>query len=87
VHERNELAALTKGDLLRLTGGLGIEGGSSMSKPELVDVIIREGGVELKALTREELLRLGRAVGSDVQTSMTKDDLIAEVMNRGGRAK
>jgi hypothetical protein len=87
VRDRSELDALTKGDLLRLTDGLDIEGRSSMSKPELVDAIIREGGVELNALTREELLRLGRAVGSDVQTSMTKNDLIAVISTRGGRTR
>jgi len=87
VREKEDLDALTKGDLLRLTKRLDVEGRPSMSKSELIDVISREGGIKLDALTKEELLRLGRTTGSDVLISMTKDELITAISTHGSPAR
>jgi hypothetical protein len=87
VREREDLGALTKGELLRLTEDLDVEGRPSMSKSELVDAISRAGGVQLVVLTKEELLRLGRTTGSDVHTSMTKDELITVISTRENPGK
>jgi hypothetical protein len=85
VREREELDALTKAELLRLTESLDVEGRMSMSKSELIDAISRVGGVNLDALTKEELLRFGRTIGSDVRTSMTKDELVTAISTHEDR--
>ena len=79
VREREDLGALTKRELLRLTEDLDVDGRSSMNKSELIDAISHAGGVKLAVLTKEELLRLGRTLGSDVHISMTKDELITVI--------
>ena len=79
-----ELEALTKGELLRLTESLDVEGRSSMNKSELIEAMSRQGGLRLGALTKEELLRLGQATGSDVRTSMTKDELVTTISTHRG---
>ncbi|MGN6175631.1 MAG: hypothetical protein ACTHPS_22175 [Streptosporangiaceae bacterium] len=79
VREREDLGALTKRELLRLTEDLDVDGRSSMNKSELIDAISDEGGVKLAVLTKEELLRLGQTLGSDVHISMTKDELITVI--------
>ena len=52
------LDALTKEQLLRLTGDLDVEGQSTMSKQELIDAVVRGGGVRVSALSNEELFRV-----------------------------
>jgi hypothetical protein len=73
------LEALTKEQLLRLTEALELEGQSAMSKQELIEAIVRDGGVPISALSKEELLRIARSTGSDVGGSMTKAELIAAI--------
>jgi hypothetical protein len=73
------VGALTKAQLLRLTGDLELEGQSAMSKDELIDAVAREGGVPIGTLSKEELLRVARSAGCEVGTSMTKDELIAAI--------
>lgn len=50
-----------------------------MSKQELIETIIRHGGVPASALSKEELLRIARSTGSEVGTSMTKAELITAI--------
>jgi hypothetical protein len=64
--------------LQRLTGDLEIAGQSAMSKPELIEAIVR-GGVPASALSKEELLRIARSTGSEAGASMTKAELIAVI--------
>ena len=56
-----------------------IEGHAAMSKRELIDAIVREGGVPLSTLSKDELLRVARSTGSEEGTSMTKDELMAVI--------
>jgi hypothetical protein len=73
------LEALTKEQLLRLTEALEVEGQSAMSKQELIEALVRDGGVPISALSKEELLRIARSTGSDVGGSMTRAELIAAI--------
>ena len=50
-----------------------------MTKPDLIQAIGRQRGLDLDALTKGELLRIGRDKGSEVRASMTKDQLIGVV--------
>jgi hypothetical protein len=79
LHEGRYLDALTKEQLLHLTGDLELQGQSTMSKHELIDALTREGGVPIGTLSKDELLRVARGAGREVDTSMTKDELIAAI--------
>jgi hypothetical protein len=50
-----------------------------MSKQDLVEAVVRVGGVPLDRLNKDELLRLGRGTGAELRTSMTKPELIAAI--------
>ena len=58
---------------------LELESQSAASKQELIEAIIRKGGVPASALSKEELLRIARSTGSEVGTSMTKAELITAI--------
>jgi hypothetical protein len=73
--DTNVLAALPKQDLVDLARGLELEGGPSMTKPELVDVLESEG-VSLEVLTKRELLTAGEHLGLEVRRTMTKQELV-----------
>jgi hypothetical protein len=53
-----------------------------MNKPDLVEAVVRVGGVPLDRLAKEELLRLGRGTGAELRTAMTKPELIAALRSR-----
>ena len=52
---------------------------STMNKQDLVQAVVRVGGVPLDRLNKDELLRLGRETGAELRTSMTKPELIATI--------
>jgi hypothetical protein len=79
LHDSQSLEALTKDQLLRLAEDLKLESQSAASKQELIEAIIRNGGVPASALSKEELLRIARSTGSEVGTSMTKAELITAI--------
>lgn len=79
LHDSQSLDALTKDQLLRLAEDLELESQSAASKQELIEAIIRNGGVPASALSKEELLRIARSTGSEVGTSMTKAELITAI--------
>jgi hypothetical protein len=79
LHDSQSLEALTKDQLLRLTEDLERESQSATSKQELIEAIIRNGGVPASALSKEELLRIARSTGSEAGTSMTKAELITAI--------
>jgi hypothetical protein len=79
LHDSQSLDALTKDQLLRLAEDLELESQAAASKQELIEVIIRNGGVPASALSKEELLRIARSTGSEVGTSMTKAELITAI--------
>ena len=79
LHDSQFLEALTKDQLLHLTEDLELESQPATSKQELIEVIIRSGGVPASALSKEELLRIARSTGSEVGTSMTKAELITAI--------
>jgi hypothetical protein len=54
-----------------------------MTKQDLVEAVVRAGGVPLDRLNRDELLRLGRGGGAELRTSMTKPELIAAIRTSG----
>jgi hypothetical protein len=54
-----------------------------MTKQDLVEAVVRAGGVPLDQLNRDELLRLGRGGGAELRTSMTKPELIAAIRTSG----
>ena len=64
LHEGRYLDALTKEQLLHLTGDSELEGQSAMSKHELIDAVTREGGVPIGTLSKEELLRVARSAAA-----------------------
>jgi hypothetical protein len=70
---------LTKTELIRLAGELDVADPSTMSKQDLVEAVVRVGGVPLDRLNKDELLRLGRGTGAELRTSMTKPELIAAI--------
>ena len=71
------MGRLTKAELVRLAGELDVADPATMNKPDLVEAVVKAGGVPLERLTKEELLRLGRGTGAELRTSMTKPELIA----------
>jgi hypothetical protein len=79
LHDSQFLDALTKDQLLRVMEDLELESQPATSKQELIEVIIRNGGVPASALSKEELLRIARSTGSEVGTSMTKAELITAI--------
>jgi hypothetical protein len=79
LHDSQVLDALTKDQLLRVTEDLEIESQPTTSKQDLIEVIIRSGGVPASTLSKEELLRIARSTGSEVGTSMTKAELITAI--------
>ena len=79
MHDSQSLDALTKDQLLRLTEDLELEVQPATSKHELVEAIVRKGGIPASALLKDELLRVARNTGSEVSTSMTKSELIAAI--------
>jgi hypothetical protein len=79
LHDSQLLDALTKDQLLGLTEDLELESQSAASKQELIEAILRKGGVPASALSKEELLRIARSTGSEVGTSMTKAELISAI--------
>ena len=79
LHDSQFLDALTKDQLLRVMEDLELERQPAASKQELIEVIIRNGGVPASALSKEELLRIARSTGSEVGTSMTKAELITAI--------
>ena len=54
-----------------------------MTKQDLVEAIVRVGGVPLDRLSRDELLRLGRGGGVELRSSMTKPELIVAISTSG----
>ncbi len=54
-----------------------------MTKQDLVEAVVRAGGVPLDRLSRDELLRLGRGGGADLRSSMTKPELIVAIRTSG----
>ena len=54
-----------------------------MTKQDLVEAVVRAGGVPLDRLSRDELLRLGRGGGADLRSSMTKPEVIAAIRASG----
>jgi hypothetical protein len=79
LHDSQLLDALTKDQLLGLTEGLELESQSAASKQELIEAILRKGGVPASALSKEELLRIARSTGSEAGASMTKAELITAI--------
>src|ERR1700750_2879884 len=79
LHDSQSLEALTKDQLLRLAEDLELESQSAASKQELIEAIIRSGGVPASALSKEELLRIARSAGSEMGSSMTKAELITAI--------
>jgi hypothetical protein len=54
-----------------------------MTKQDLVEAVVRAGGVPLDRLNRDELLRLGRGGGAELRGSMTKPELIVAIRTSG----
>jgi hypothetical protein len=81
----NVLAALPKRDLVDLARGFEVEGGTSMTKPELIDVLQSEG-VSLGSLTKRELLTAGEHLGLGVRRAMTKQELV-DVLHSPGTSR
>jgi hypothetical protein len=75
---------LNKQDLLALAEEADVEGRTSMSKPDLVRALQREG-LRLDAMTKRELLAIGEEQGMDVRASMTKSELISAVTATSSR--
>ncbi len=73
-----QVDALTRDQLVRVTEELELGVPTATSKHELVEAIVRQGGIPANALLKEELLRVARNTGSEVNTSMTKAELIAQ---------
>ena len=78
-----QVGRLTRAELDRLAGALDVADASTMSKQDLVEAIVRAGGVPLDRLNKAELLRLGRGTGADLRGSMTKPELIAVISTSG----
>jgi hypothetical protein len=70
---------LTKAELNRLAGELDVADSSTMNKQDLVQAVVRVGGVPLDRLNKDELVRLGRGNGVELRTSMSKPELIATI--------
>ena len=57
-----------------------------MTKEDLVEAVVRAGGVPLDQLNKDELQRLGRGTGAELRSSMTKAELITAI-RAPGRAR
>ena len=54
-----------------------------MTRQDLVEGVVRAGGVPLDQLNKDELLRLGRGGGAELRTSMTKPEHIVAIRTSG----
>ena len=74
----NQVGRFTKAELIRLAGQLDVADSSTMNKQDLVQAVVRVGGVPWTGSTRRTCC--GWAGNRcELQTSMTKPELIAAV--------